>query len=191
MSESDPGGVPVNLFEGLATETRQALRGSLALVRGDRGAAGYFDLSLRGWAGSMAAFVLATGLDALLTAGTSETGLLGWQSLFLSLVLWALQVGFTAVVLNQIQRLDAFVPYLVADNWITFFLSLLLVTLSVANAANMVVLVIVWVVALVARINTARFIMTLTVMQIVLVLVAQLVAAAIGIYVLALVVPGV
>ena len=38
-------------------------------------------------------------------------------------------------MLRQIKRLDALVPYLVADNWVTFFLTLIVAALVAAGSA--------------------------------------------------------
>lgn len=179
------------MANGLFEEMVRAFGGAVALVRGKRQASDYFDLTYYGLIGSLVAFLAATGVDALLTGALSTEALpiLAWQSLFLSLVLYALQVGFSAIVLNQIKRLDALVPYLVAENWVTFYLSLAMVGFALLGNGSDFALMIIWVVALIAKINTARLIMTLTAMQIVIFLVAQLVAAAIGLIAIASILP--
>src|SRR3546814_4223802 len=46
------------------------------------------------------------------------------RSVVMVTILVALQIGYSAIVLRQLKRLDGLVPYLVADNWATFFITL-------------------------------------------------------------------
>lgn len=163
-------------------ELGAAARGSVALVLGDRRAAGYFDFSPRGVAGSFIAFLAATLFNALLPlllGAEPEPGGIT-KSLVLVAILFAFQVGFSALVLRQLGRLDGLMPYLVADNWATFFITALAALLTVVNIAGDFALVLVAILVIVVEINIARLIVTLSPLQIAMFIVAQLVGALVG-----------
>ena len=81
------------------------------------------------------------------------------------------------------------VPYLVADNWATFFLTLVSAALAAAGFANDFTLIVLGVVVLLVEVNIARLIVTLPPLQIAMFLIAQLVGVAIGLVVLGFVFP--
>ena len=107
-------------------ELMAAGRGVMGLLIGDKRAGSYFDFSQRGLAGSFIAFIAVTGLNAVLPVllGNKDPGGIA-RSVLMVAILFALQLGFSAIVLRQLKRMDGLVPYLVADNWATFFLTLI------------------------------------------------------------------
>jgi len=161
-----------------------AARGCAFLLVGNRSASQYFDFSQRGLVGSFIAILVATAFSAYLPA---LLGLTAHDSvlrvLLTSGIAFGLQIGFAALALRQMRRLDGFVPYLVAENWATFFLSMITAVLALLGAGGDVFLVIVGVVMLVVQINIARLIVTLAPLQIAIFLIAQLVAGSIGLLV--------
>ncbi|WP_193337028.1 hypothetical protein [Devosia beringensis] len=169
-----------------------AAQGAVALLTGDRKAPTYFDFSQRGLVGSFIAFLLAGAISAFgprllglsMESGAASTGLL------MSALLYALQTGAGWLVLRQFARLDGFVPYLVAFNWINLFASLILMGLLLVGAGQLSTLV-VGVAALVIEINIARLIVTLAPLQIVVFIIAKLVVQAIVMgLIIAIVAPG-
>ena len=104
-------------------------------------------------------------------------------------LLFVLQVGCSVIVLRQVGRMDGLVPYLVADNWATFFLTLISAALAAAGFANDFTLIVLGVVVLLVEVNIARLIVTLPPLQIAMFLVAQLVGVAIGLVVLGFLFP--
>jgi len=173
-------------------ELLAAARGVAAIITGDRRAPGYFDFSQRGLAGSFIAFLLATALSAYapLIGGDAGSGALPPGRLILTaLFLFAIQVGFSALVLRQLNRLDGFVPYLVADNWATFFLTAASSLVTLLGLNGDLIVVVVGIVVLVVEINTARLIVTLSPWQIAMFLVAQLVGVAIGLIIISFFMP--
>jgi hypothetical protein len=102
-----------------------------------------------------------------------------FKSVATNVILFAAQIGMTAVVLNQLKRSDGFVPYLVADNWAMFWASLFTLALSFVGIDPMVVMVAalvgVWL-----QISIARSILTLAPGQIVMLFVAQMAGVLIG-----------
>lgn len=162
-------------------ELMAAGRGVFGLLIGDRRAGGYFDYSQRGLAGSFIAFLAVTGLNATLPVilGIRDAGGIA-RSVLMVAILFALQLGFSAIVLRQLKRLDGLVPYLVADNWATFFLTLISGALAAAGIDGDPVLIVLAIVVIIIEVNIARLIVTLSPLQIAMFLIAQLVGVSIG-----------
>lgn len=175
----------------LLEELVPAARGSAALLIGNRQAPAFFDFTRRGLAGSFIAFLIATVINAyvpeLISPGS--TGLAVWRVLVMAAVLLATQFGFSAIVLRQINRLDGFVPYLVAYNWTTFFVLLISTVIEVVGIGSGLEIVALGIAVLVIQINIARLIVTLTPLQIAMFLIAQVVGVLVGILLLALLMP--
>jgi hypothetical protein len=175
----------------LLEEMSAAARGSVALLMGDRKAPGYFDFSQRGLAGSFVAFLLATLFSALtpmLFGVETPPGALT-RGLVLVGVLFAAQIGFSALALRQIGRLDGLVPYLVADNWATFFITIISTILMIAGIGEEVAIIGLGLLVIVVEINIARLIVTLPGLQIAMFLIAQLVGVTIALFAIGLVWP--
>lgn len=171
-------------------ELMAAGRGVISLLIGDRRAGSYFDFSRRGLAGSFIAFLAVTGLNAALSVilGTRDPGGIA-RSIVMVAILFVLQVGFSAIVLRQLKRLDGLVPYVVADNWATFFLTLISGALAAAGIDGDPVLIVLAIVVIVIEVNIARLIVTLTPLQIAMFLIAQLVGVMIGLGIIGLAIP--
>jgi len=170
---------PTTLFEELIS----AARGVAAIVAGDRRAAACFDFSPRGLAGSFIAFLVAMVVNAYmpdLNADSSAAALPATRLLTIGAFLFAAQVAFSALVLRQLNRLDGFVPYLVADNWTTFFVVAVSTILALMGVPSDFVVLVGGALALIVEINIARLILTLRPWQIAMFLVAQVVGVAIG-----------
>jgi hypothetical protein len=162
-------------------ELMAAGRGVFALLIGDRRAGTYFDFSQRGLVGSFIAFLAVTGLNAVLPAilGSKVPGGIT-RSILMIAILFGLQLAFSAIVLRQLKRMDGLVPYLVADNWATFFLTLISGALAAAGIEGDAVLIVLAIIVIVIEVNIARLIVTLTPLQIAMFLIAQLVGVSIG-----------
>ncbi len=173
-------------------EALQAARGITMIVIGRRDAYRYFDLSVRGLMGSMAAFFIALMVNGYLpfALNPSETLAPAWQNVFLALFLFALQVGFAALILRQMGRPDGLVPYLVADNWATFFMTALSVVLVILNLSSDLLMLALGILILIMEINIARIIVTLTGWQIAAFLAAQFAAVILGLSVFGAFFPG-
>jgi hypothetical protein len=104
-------------------------------------------------------------------------------------ILFALQVGFSAIVLRQLKRLDGFVPYLVADNWATFFVTIGSTLLLMVGLGGEVAIIFIGILVIVIEINIARLIVTLSPLQIAMFLIAQLVGVSIGLLLIGVVFP--
>jgi hypothetical protein len=167
-----------------------AARGCFALVVGNRKAPDFFDFSRRGLAGSFIALLVAqliTSYGPLLLGAQPEPGAIT-RLLTMSVILFVAQVGFSAIVLRQIGRLDGLVPYLVADNWATFFLTIFTAIIGNFGLGNGE-LVLFGILVLVIEINIARLIVTLTALQIAMFLIAQLVGISLGLILIGAVFP--
>ena len=158
-----------------------AAQGSFALLTGDRKASTYFDFSQRGLVTSFIAFLLAGAISAYgprllgfpIESGAASTGL------FMSALLYVLQAGAGWLVLRQFARLDGFVPYIVAFNWINLYASLITLLLLMVGAGQFATIA-VGVAALVVEVNIARRIVTLAPLQIVVFIVAKLIVQAVA-----------
>ena len=162
-------------------ELMAAGRGVFGLLIGDRRAGTYFDFSQRGLAGSFIAFLAVTGLNAILPVilGLKDSGGIA-RGVLMVAILFALQLAFSAIVLRQLKRMDGLIPYLVADNWATFFLTLISGALAAAGVDGDPVLIVLAIVVIIIEVNIARLIVTLSPLQIAMFLVAQLVGVSIG-----------
>ena len=156
-------------------EAVEAARGLIAIVMGRRDAYRHFDLSYAGLFGSMAAFFIALLVNGFLPMllGMSEQMAPAWQSILLALILFALQVGFATLVLRQFGRLDGLIPYLVTDNWATFYMTIVSVVMAIANIQSDIAVLPLAVLILIIEINIARLIVTLSGWQIAAFLAAQ------------------
>jgi hypothetical protein len=168
-----------------------AARGVVALIMGDRKAARFFDFSTRGLVGSFIAFLAITGVNAVLPIALGMSGATASiaRSVLMVVILFALQVGFSAIVLRQLNRLDGLVPYLVADNWATFFITLASTLLALMGLAGDVTLIAIGILVIVVEINIARLIVTLSPLQIAMFLIAQLVGVSIGLLLIGVMFP--
>ena len=170
-------------------EFLSAARGSWALLRGDRAAPLAFDFSQRGLVGSFIVVILASVANALIPAGGSAAGAPLALTLLTIGVVYALQMGFSALALRQMQRMDGFVPYLVTDNWTTVFMVLFTLALMLAGVSAEIVLLSVGIIGLIIKVNVARLVVTLTPWQIAIFLVAQLVGGGVGLIVFSALMP--
>jgi hypothetical protein len=170
-------------------EMMAAGRGVIGLLSGDKQAGSFFDLGQRGLAGSFIALLLVTALNAVLPIILGSENENITRGVLSVILLFTLQVGCSIIVLRQVNRIDGLVPYLVADNWATFFLTLVSAALAAAGLANDATLVLLGVVVIVIEVNIARLIVTLPPLQIAMFLVAQLVGVSIGLVLLGLLFP--
>lgn len=167
-------------------EATDAARGTWALILGRPDAARHFDFSQRGLVGSFIALVLAMTssvfgpmLFGIMPPPGASTG-----TAILAVMLFALQIGAAWIVLRQFGRLDGFVPYLVADNWVNLFVSLFgTITLGILGGSD-VMLFAAGILSIIVEINIARRIVTLAPMQIAIFIVAQIAAQLVGILIL-------
>jgi len=167
-----------------------AARGCAFLLVGNRVASQYFDFSQRGLVGSFIAILVATAFSAYLPMliGLTPGGSV-MRIIITSALAFALQVAFAALALRQMKRLDGFVPYLVAENWATFFLSVVTAILALLGFGGDIFLIVVGIIMLIVQINIARLIVTLAPLQIAIFLIAQLVAGSIGLLIVGLSLP--
>jgi len=175
----------------LLDELVAAGRGCLALTIGDRRAPGAFDFSLRGLYGAAIAFLVALLIQSYLPLVLGAERAAGdvTRGLVVNIFLIGAQIGATYVVLRQLKRLDALVPYLVTSGWVTFFATILLIALSLVGVNSLLLLFGIGIAFLVLEINIARLVMTLSPMQIGTLLVAQLVGVFVGLLIIGLLVP--
>lgn len=172
-------------------EVASAARGVVALVIGDRRANGYFDFSDRGLVGSFIAFLVVALLNTAvpLLLGVPGTSGTAFRAIATVIIVLALQIGAAALVLRQLKRPDALVPYIVVDNWATFFLTIATTLLGLVGAGGELMFIATGIVIIIIMINIARLILTLTPWQIASFLVVQLISGVIALFVVSAVFP--
>lgn len=177
----------------LVEETLLAARGIVALIIGRRDAHRYFDLGLTGLAGSMVAFFVALIINAYMPLLLNPADSVGpaWQSVVLALTLFVLQVGFAALALRQFGRSDGLVPYLIADNWATFFMTLVSLVLAFLHFPADTLALPLGILILVVEINISRLIVTLSGWQIAAFIAAQFAGVVVGLLVFGALFPDV
>jgi hypothetical protein len=104
-------------------------------------------------------------------------------------ILFGFQIGFSAIVLRQLKRLDGLVPYLVADNWATFYITIASTVLTLFGFSGDIALIAIGILVLVIEINIARLIVTLSPLQIAMFLIAQLVGVSLGLIIVGVMFP--
>lgn len=179
------------MFNSLIEELLSAGLGTFRLLIGRRDSSTYFDLSLRGLAGSFIAFLVAATFNAYLPGllGTPDAPT-ATQAILFVLVLYGVQAGAAYGVLRIYGRGDGFVPYLVCDNWATFFMSIVSALMVVIGITGDMAILILGVAVIAIEINIARLIVTLRPLQIVGFLVAQLIGVFIGLVVIGAFIPA-
>ena len=165
-------------------ELMAAARGCFALLVGDRQAPAHFDFSQRGLVGSLIAFLIITTAMAFL--GAAPLGVPGeaTRAIIASVVVFVLKAGASWLLLRQNGRLDGFIPYLVADNWVSFFTAILAIGLMFITGAGDIAVFGIGLLVIVIEINIARLIVTLTPWQIAIFIVVQMVASSVGLILL-------
>jgi len=161
-------------------ELMAAGRGVISLLVGDRRAGSFFDFSRRGLIGSFIAFLAASTVAAYLPLVMGDPHPGAAVAAVQIAILFAVQLGCTALMLRQIKRLDTLVPYLIADNWMNFFVALLLGACLAAGLGGEVPTIIFGIAAIVIEVNIGRLIMTLSPLQIAMLIIAQVVGLLIG-----------
>lgn len=172
-------------------EVASAARGVAALVIGDRRAASYFDFSDRGLVGSFIAFLVVALINTAVPLVLGIPGMSGtvFRAIATVIIVLALQIGAAAIVLRQLKRPDALVPYVVTDNWATFFLTIATTALGLTGIGGELLMVVTGIVIIIIMVNIARLILTLTAWQIVTFLVAQLISGIVALMLLTLIFP--
>ncbi len=169
-------------------EAIAAGRGVAGLVVGDREVVRHFDPTIRGLLGSLIALLLITAASAYLPVlmgrpGGVLRGILGYG------LLLSLQVGFSAIVLGQLKRIDGFVPYFTADNWASVYVTIASTVLSLMGVSDEFLSVPIAVLVIVIAVNIGRLIVRLEPLQVAMFVVAQMVGAVFGTFVLSILLP--
>lgn len=159
-------------------ETRRAARGCLAILRGERDAAEYFDLTLRGLIAPVIALLVVIGLIMQLMAiSQAQVGGPSPMAVLLAMILLA---ALSVVVLFYFLKFagygDRLVPFLVVIYWGNFYAILLLLVLSMIGLAGYLFLFGLVLVSIYFFVRTAQLIIGLNALMIVMLLVTQLAA---------------
>lgn len=163
----------------LLGEAAAAARGVVAVVIGDREAARFFNLTTHGLAGSFIALLVITGIGAYLPV------LLGYEGrVLLTVAVFALsfvlQVGCATIALLQAKRLDGFVPYLVVDNWASFYVTIAGLAFNLMGVGDDFIGVPIGFLIVIVAVNIGRVIIKLEPLQTGMFVVAQVVGYLVG-----------
>ena len=163
----------------LLGEATAAARGVLAVIIGNREAARFFNLTGHGLAGSFIALLLVTGISAYVPVLLGFPGrvLLSIAVFGLSFVL---QVGCATIALMQAKRLDGLVPYLVVDNWASFYVTIAGLALNMMGVGDDFIGVPIGVLIVIVAVNIGRVIIKLEPLQTAMFVVAQVVGYLVG-----------
>lgn len=180
-----------NSQQGFIDEVMAAGRGVAALIVGDRRSAQYFDFSQKGLIGSFIGFLVITFVSAILplmTGARPDYSIA--KSAVIAAILFASQIGFAAIVLRQMKRLDGLQPYIVADNWASVWISAGQLLLSLVGFQGDLAFFALSILVIVVEINIARLIVTLSPLQIAMFMIAQLVGVSIALIVVGILFPS-
>lgn len=172
-------------------EVASAARGVVALLMGDRRAASYFDFSERGLVGSFIAFLVVALINTAVPLLLGVPGMSGtvFRAIATVCIVLALQIAAAALVLRQLKRSDGLVPYIVVDNWATFYLTIATTLLGLVGIGGELVFIATGIVIIIIMVNIARLILTLTPWQIAAFLVVQIISGIVALFVVSAVFP--
>jgi hypothetical protein len=175
-------------------ELMAAGRGVIALIMGNRQAPSFFDATQRGLVTSFIALLLAVALRAFVPILVSPAHDSALSSVAQYAILFVAQLGFTVIALSQMKRMDALVPYLIADNWVTFFLTLILAAFAAAgvggdDATADGIMIVFAIILIIIEVNIGRLVMGLSPLQIAMLIVAQIVGLLIAVAVISTLFP--
>lgn len=172
----------------LLAEATAAARGVLGVIVGSREAGRYFNLTPHGLAGSFIALLLIAGIGAALPLAFGIHG----RTLFAviaSAVSLTLQVGCGAIALAQAKRLDGFVPYLVVDNWASFYVTAVGLILSLMGVPDEIIGFPIGVLVVIVAVNIGRVIVGLQPLQVAMFVIAQVVGYLVAGITLSMIIP--
>jgi len=177
-------------------EFLSAARGCLALVIGNRQASSFFDFRQVGLVGSFIAILVGMAVQAfvpqLFGIGAGAPAGAAAGAIMVGGVALGMQYGVAYLVLRLLGRGDGFVPFVVVQNWVTLFQSILAVAIIVIFGHPMALsedgqtleltggsipFLALGIVAMVVWVNIARLILTLRPAHVALFVFVQLGAA--------------
>jgi len=169
-------------------EVLSAARGVAGLVVGDRSASRRFDPTPHGLVGSFIGLLVVTAISAYLPVLLGQKGAL-LRAIAGYALLFACQAACSGIVLAQLKRLDGFVPYLVADNWASVFVTIGATLLGLAGLDGELLSLPLAVLVIVIAVNIARLVVVLPPLQVAMFVIAQLVGAMVGAFAVNLLLP--
>lgn len=129
--------------------------------------------------GSLIAFIAMVGLSSLVLTALPGGSVSLFRSVMADVLLYVGQIAMAAAYLRQIKRSEGFIPYLVATNWSTTYLTI--AGLAIAFAMGGVLFMLISSIAiLVTMINIARLVVGLSKMQVALFIGAQILGGVFG-----------
>lgn len=176
----------------LIDEARLAAQGTVRMIAGRRDAAIFFGEDLPALFGSLLALVAAIVFS--LVVSTVQIAMMGatpvvssFETVATTAIIFIGQVGGTYAAFRSLRRPDRFVPYFVAENWVSFYLSVVTAVIGLIGLDRGVILLLVGLVTLVTKINIARLVSELHASGIAILIIAQICGGAAALLVVGLV----
>jgi hypothetical protein len=154
-------------------------------VIGRQDASKHFDLTLRGLVGSFLPFLFSALLNAVVLrallnapelnpdADIALFNVMPWQSMLIVLGVYGVQIAFAAMILKNMQRMDGLVPFVIASNWLNFYLVAITLILLPLQLDPVITQPVLFCAFLVTLFNIGRLIATLSPTRTVFLLVGQ------------------
>ncbi len=177
----------MTLFE----EARLAALGCLAVLRGDKNAPAWFDLTLRGLMGSLIALVVIFGVSILLPVPGAEgdpTLSPLAQMLFIGAVA-AIWVAVLYFFLRSVGRSNRLIPFLTINNWGSFYASVITLALSLVGFGGVLALSLAWAASVYFLFRAALIVLEIRPLLVVALFAAQIVAGLFALMLLGFVLP--
>jgi hypothetical protein len=173
-------------------EVTQAARGCLAVLRGDRDAPEYFDLTLHGLTGSLIALLVATGVQVHVPMPETDSAavLSPFGELLFAITVIAMWFGALYGFLRLIGMGERLVPYIVIHNWGSFYASILLIALMLAGFTGLAAPFVVGAVSLYFSLRAAWLVISPRWSSIAVVAGAQLAATVLAVLLLSTLLPA-
>jgi hypothetical protein len=177
----------MTLFE----EARLAALGCLAILRGDKNAPAWFDLTLRGLAGSLIALVVIFGASILIPVpndtGDPTLGPLA-QLIFICAVA-AIWVTVLYFFLRSVGRSNRLIPFLTINNWGSFYASVITLALGMVGFGGIFLLSIAWAASVYFLFRAALIVLEIRPLLVVALFAAQIVAGLFALMLLGVLLP--
>ncbi|AVX05589.1 hypothetical protein [Maritalea myrionectae] len=158
-------------------EMIDAAKGVFALIRGEKDKLGYFNFSQSGLVGSFIAVLIGLALQEVFSGpGPEDLQVPAWANLISYALLYATPFLVAYGFLSIIGERDRMLGYMVANNWASFFFTLILVAIFIFQLLASVGYFVIVVLTILVFWRTARLILGFTIPQTIIFFVATIMA---------------
>lgn len=158
-------------------EMIDAAKGVFALIRGEKDKLGYFNFSLSGLVGSFIAVLIGLTLQEIFSGpGPEDLQVPAWANLLSYTLLYATPFLVAYGFLSIIGQRERMLAYMVANNWASFFFTLIIVAIFIFQLLASVGYFVIVVLTILVFWRTARIILGFTMPQTIIFFVATIMA---------------